>query len=107
MTGHLTKPIYAIDPAGRPPDLVPADLNAMRRKKKTLNATQLLTVAECRVVRLHLQADIQRGEGGTFIKYDQKTGRKVYDEKSEAIAVEAMEKILSYLTYVPPRSTNR
>jgi hypothetical protein len=76
-------------------------------EQRTLDANQLLTVAECRVVRLHLQADIQRGEGGTFNKYDQKIGRKVYDEKSEAIAVKAMEKILSYLTYVPPRSTSR
>jgi hypothetical protein len=58
-------------------------------EKRTLNADQLLTVAECRVVRLHLQADIQRGEEGTFNRYDQKIGRRVYDEKSEAIAVKA------------------
>ena len=74
----------------------------MHMEKITLNADQLLTVAECRVVRLHLQADIQRGEGGTFNKYDGKIGRKVYDEKSEMNAIKAMEKILKYLTYVPP-----
>jgi hypothetical protein len=76
-------------------------------KKRTLNANQLLTVEECRVVRMHLQADIQRGEGGTFNKYDQQRGRIVYDEKADLIAVKAMEKILSYLTHVPPRSTGR
>ena len=74
---------------------------------RTLNASQLLTVEECRVVRRHLQADIQCGEEGTFNKYDQQRGRIVYDEKSEAIAAKAMEKILSYLTHVPPRSTGR
>jgi hypothetical protein len=75
-------------------------------EQKTLNAKQLLTIEECRVVRLHLKADMENWENGTFRKYDPTTGGHVYDEKAAFIAVRAMEKILS-LTYVPPRSTSR
>jgi hypothetical protein len=70
-------------------------------EKKTLNAKQLFTIAECRVLRRQLLADMENREGSTFYKYDRKLGRKVYDDKAALAATKAMEKIFA-LTYVPP-----
>jgi hypothetical protein len=37
----------------------------VRMEQKTLNAKQLLTIEECRVVRRHLKADMENWENGT------------------------------------------
>jgi hypothetical protein len=47
-------------------------------EQKTLNAKQLLTIEECRVVRRHLKADLDNLENGTFRKYDPTRGQYEY-----------------------------
>jgi hypothetical protein len=69
-------------------------------QKKTLHTDDLLTRREYLVLVRHVQRDIEFGGGGTFSKYDPKTGEHVFDEREARIVKKALAKIPAYLLTV-------